>query len=714
MSSSTASPPSLTTPKNQSSGGGDDDDDAPSSPFRSSPVVLVGFSHGDGRLQKLASAYSERTSGSVVISPDSGGIRDISVIDLDADPSREIPIYSTSPDGSRPLLVYASSAEDDEAFLVRLSGVTSHEVAISGDMVWEDMAWLLDRLSTHARNPGVAVGGEGARRTMGPHTFFLSLSFGDVNEAAEYMGAMCGDTDVMEFRMDLIKNQNRHHIVQQVQDLRLMSRPHAARSPLLASSISLLTDAIPILYTVRTANQAGTFPDATENDIQRMYDFAALGFRTGSEVVDIESAWDQTPDTAKRRKAILESAEEDYGSTLLLGSHHVVAKKVSDEEALQLFHKCALGGKAHGAKVVLSVDDAADAGMADVAGRKFTENYATEHEGTIITPVGLVLGDVGRQSRILNTYFTPVTHEALPFKAAPGQLSANEIMKERVEQGMISPKRFCILGHNIAYSVSPAMQGAAFKTVGLPHSYVIEDYEEVLDFVKGELFLGNNFGGASVTIPHKQNILPYIDEVSYAVKIIGSMNTIIVKDGEGDSKRKLYGDNTDWKGIYNPLKRRLPNKSSVGRFALIIGAGGTARAAAYAARELGLSLVYQNRTPSKAADLAATFGGSIVSSLDDEQLTEVDIDVVISTLPASVGVTLPEHIVKSYPIIFDVNYKPFSTPLLEQALLHGCNVVRGSEMLWEQGVGQFEAWTGRTAPYGVMRDAVLKNCLPTE
>uniref|UniRef100_A0A7S1BU71 Uncharacterized protein n=1 Tax=Corethron hystrix TaxID=216773 RepID=A0A7S1BU71_9STRA len=210
MSSSTASPPSLTTPKNQSSGGGDDDDDAPSSPFRSSPVVLVGFSHGDGRLQKLASAYSERTSGSVVISPDSGGIRDISVIDLDADPSREIPIYSTSPDGSRPLLVYASSAEDDEAFLVRLSGVTSHEVAISGDMVWEDMAWLLDRLSTHARNPGVAVGGEGARRTMGPHTFFLSLSFGDVNEAAEYMGAMCGDTDVMEFRMDLIKNQVRH------------------------------------------------------------------------------------------------------------------------------------------------------------------------------------------------------------------------------------------------------------------------------------------------------------------------------------------------------------------------------------------------------------------------------------------------------------------------------------------------------------------------
>lgn len=89
------------------------------------------------------------------------------------------------------------------------------------------------------------------------------------------------------------------------------------------------------------------------------------------------------------------------------------------------------------------------------------------------------------------------------------------------------------------------------------------------------------------------------------------------------------------------------------------------------------------------------------------------IRVVISTLPASVDFLLPKWIVDplSRPIVFDVNYKPYATKLLEQAVEAGCKVVRGSEMLWEQGVGQFELWTERTAPYGVMKKVVLKNCL---
>lgn len=158
---------------------------------------------------------------------------------------------------------------------------------------------------------------------------------------------------------------------------------------------------------------------------------------------------------------------------------------------------------------------------------------------------------------------------------------------------------------------------------------------------------------------------------------------------------------------------------------MILGGGGTARAAAYAATKLGLEKIYFNRTPSKVEELASEFGGTVAKSLDNdkdnkESLASVldenngKIRVVISTLPAAAEFQLPEWVLESdsLPIVFDVNYKPYSTKLLEQAVGKRCDVVRGSEMLWEQGVGQFELWTGRSAPYGVMKKVVLDNCLP--
>jgi len=153
-----------------------------------------------------------------------------------------------------------------------------------------------------------------------------------------------------------------------------------------------------------------------------------------------------------------------------------------------------------------------------------------KQEGKPLIPnISLVLGVVGQQSRVVNPNFTPVTHENLPMKAAPGQLSAKELMAMRVDQGIIKPLRYAILGHNIAYSVSPQMQGSAFVAAGLPHKYGRADVEDVKDFVQGELFTSNDFGGASVTIPHKQVIMPYVDELSEAAKEIGAVNTLVAK-----------------------------------------------------------------------------------------------------------------------------------------------------------------------------------------
>jgi len=324
-------------------------------------------------------------------------------------------------------------------------------------------------------------------------------------------------------------------------------------------------------------------------------------------VLDVESAWDAT-----LTDKLLSDAEERYTS-LILGSHHVVGTHVSLDDAVGLYRQCRMNDRAHGAKVVLSIDsnENDEDQLAYVAALK-----ASKLDEPRIPNIGLILGEAGSYSRITNLRFTPVTHECLPAKAAPGQLTAVEIMAGRLLTALVPAEWYAILRHNIAYSVSPQMQGSAFATVKLPHTYSRADVETVEEFVGGPIWNDENFGGCSVTIPHKQNVIEHLDVLTDAAREIGSVNTVIVKKDKGGT-RVLIGENTDWRGIYNPLKRRLgKDDDSVGdgthkKYALILGGGGTARAAAYAARQLGLERIYFNRTPEKAADLATEFGGAV-------------------------------------------------------------------------------------------------------
>lgn len=611
------------------------------------------------------------------------------------------------------------------------------------DQDWEHIEWELARILGRARLapaiPGSSTPSTNtAQLTMGDHTFFLSLSFPDITQVEPYVQEMCLDVDAMEYRTDLLDcRDSRFDLIYGMQLLRKYCRPHLVRVPALPVAGQILEDVMPIVYTVRTKHQAGTYPD-DEDGIVKMFDMLEWGLRAGVEVLDVESAWDK-----EMTDALLEMAEERYSSQIL-GSHHVVGKEVSTEEAVYLFQQCALDGRAHGAKVVLSIQSQDKDRMAHDAAL-ISASLSAREGNPVIPNISLILGEVGQFSRVINLPFTPVTHESLPFKAAPGQLSASEIMAARILTKIITTKRYAILGHNIAYSVSPQMQGAAFAAVRLPHQYGRADVETVEEFVESDFFKDRAFGGCSVTIPHKQAIIPFVDVLSDAAATIGSVNTLIAKDElDGDAiKRVIYGDNTDWKGIFNPLERKIGVRTEVEEsmdYAVILGGGGTARAAAYAASRLGLKRIYYNRTPAKAQDLADSFGGDVVSNLDQEVGVieeggkclgsvlppSANIKVVISTLPAAAEFVLPTwllgtsstdstaHSSSNRPVIFDVNYKPFSTKLLEQAEEAGLEVIRGSEMLWEQGVGQFEAWTQRTAPYAVMKSVVLQNCLPTE
>jgi shikimate dehydrogenase/3-dehydroquinate dehydratase type I len=611
----------------------------------------------------------------------------------------------------------------------------SAEETEDGSSGWEHIQWEFARTLARARlAPAVPGAKEStintAHLTMGDHTFFLSLSFPDISQVESYVEQMCQDVDAMEYRTDLLAcRDSRFDLIYGMQLLRRYCRPNVVRVPALPAfgALQVMEDVMPIVYTVRTQNQAGTYPDDPAG-IDQMFNLLDWGLRGGVEVLDVESAWD-----ADKTNALLTKAERRYASQIL-GSHHVVGQEVSIKEAVGLFQNCALDGRAHGAKVVLSIKTSDKDRMAHEAAI-IASSLAARDGKPVIPNISLILGDVGRFSRVVNLPFTPVTHESLPFKAAPGQMTSNEIMAARILMKIMSKKNYCILGHNIAYSVSPQMQGAAFAATRLPHGYGRADVETVQEFVDSDFFKDPAFGGCSVTIPHKQAIMPYVDVLSESAKAIGSVNTLIAKVelGDDDLKRTIYGDNTDWKGIFNPLNRKLGAIHDESKdICLILGGGGTARAAAYAASKLGLQRVYFNRTPSKAEELVEAFGGTVVTSLDKEVSQAGDgaksigdvlsvsegssVKVVISTLPAAAEFVLPDWFVaqddKNKPIIFDVNYKPFYTELLKQAETGGCQVVRGSEMLWEQGVGQFELWTQRTAPYGVMKAVVLENCLP--
>ncbi len=197
--------------------------------------------------------------------------------------------------------------------------------------------------------------------------------------------------------------------------------------------------------------------------------------------------------------------------------------------------------------------------------------------------------------------------------------------------------------------------------------------------------------GGSVTIPHKQAIVPYLHELSDSAKQIGAVNTVLKTDN------KLYGDNTDWLAIFKLLNAKLElrqtkNSSPIG---LSIGAGGTSHAACYALSVLGIKFYVWNRSIDKAEALAKKFGGLACSDLT--QLTE-KIDVVIGTVPPTAHFVLPAQLLHKELIVVELVYNPRKTALIQQAEQHHCQTVEGIEVLLEQGLVQFKLFSRREAP----------------
>jgi shikimate dehydrogenase len=276
--------------------------------------------------------------------------------------------------------------------------------------------------------------------------------------------------------------------------------------------------------------------------------------------------------------------------------------------------------------------------------------------------------------------------------------------------------RVCgVIGDPIEHTLSPIMHNAAFKALKLDFAFLVFKVKvaDVEKAVSGMRALGIH--GLNVTMPHKSAVINYLDEVDQAAKAIGSVNTILNKDG------RLFGFNTDGVGALQALREN--GVEPRGKKVLLLGAGGAARAIAYTLAREADELVILNRTAKQAAELAnllkQTFDRKVVAdTLSPNAIKDTlqDSDVLINA--TSVGMKPNAN---QTPVAFewlrpdlavmDIVYNPVETKLAKDAKAAGAKVVSGFEMLIYQGAASFEIWTGHSAPVEVMRHAAFNHLL---
>lgn len=265
-----------------------------------------------------------------------------------------------------------------------------------------------------------------------------------------------------------------------------------------------------------------------------------------------------------------------------------------------------------------------------------------------------------------------------------------------------------VIGNPIGHSLSPAMHEAAFKELNIDGTYVAFEVEEdqlkqAIDGVRG---LG--IRGLNVTIPHKVEVMKYLDEIDPIAERIGAVNTIVHKD------HRLIGYNTDGEGYLQALLPIIAKPLKEMRV-LILGAGGAAKGVAISLALHGVKeLCISNRTVSKADALAKecsaiTHSSSMPITFAQARLTEFDL--IINT--TSIGMTpnveqmpLSLEMIAPGVIVSDLIYTPSKTRWLKDAKSRGAIVQNGLEMFINQGALAFEKWTGKNAPREVMKRKV--------
>jgi shikimate dehydrogenase len=251
--------------------------------------------------------------------------------------------------------------------------------------------------------------------------------------------------------------------------------------------------------------------------------------------------------------------------------------------------------------------------------------------------------------------------------------------------------------HPAGHTRSPAMHNAAYAALGIDAVYVAFDVRpsDLANAVAGTRALRAR--QLSISLPHKQTIMAHLDEVDATARQIGAVNTVIRREDA------LLGSNTDWLGAVGALERET---TLAGKRAVVLGAGGTARAVVYGLLAQGASVRVLNRTVEKARVLADELGADDAGGLSE--LSGNRVDVLVNATRVGLGEDVSPVEASQLPseaVVMDAVYQPERTRLLRDAEARGARTVSGKWMLVHQAVAQLEAWTGRKAPIDVMAEA---------
>ncbi len=318
--------------------------------------------------------------------------------------------------------------------------------------------------------------------------------------------------------------------------------------------------------------------------------------------------------------------------------------------------------------------------------------------------VSFSMGLKGQISRILSpVYGSLFTYASLSSdkETAEGQITAEELIETYNFHVLDrNTKILGVTGGHAENSLSKYMHNRNFKRDNLNYIYVPfkTETEELPLFM--ENFRKFNFAGAAVTIPHKIDIISYLDSVEDTSKKIGAVNTVVNKDGI------LKGYNTDCAGSVKALSIKTDIK---GKHVLLLGAGGAARAIGYGLKEEGAEIIIANRTDSKAEKLAKELGSKFCLF---EDIYKIDCDVIVNTTSVGMYPHVKDTIVKKDflkgKIVFDIVYRPMITGMLKDAQEVNSLTVEGYEMLLYQGIEQYKLWTGREPSEKLMRGMLKK------
>jgi shikimate dehydrogenase len=268
-------------------------------------------------------------------------------------------------------------------------------------------------------------------------------------------------------------------------------------------------------------------------------------------------------------------------------------------------------------------------------------------------------------------------------------------------------KTFAVIGDPIDHSLSPSIHNAAFKALGLDCTYIA--YRIPHGELKAgiESLLQIKIAGFNVTVPHKVEMMNFLNESSRECKIIGATNTVSNNEG------KLTGYNTDMDGFLEPIKKR--NLAICGQDVLLIGAGGAARAiVAGFAKEKAHKVTIANRTAPRAQELAKFASDlglqvNIISFEDAAQNAGQYRFIVNATTIGLRGEPSPisTKMIGSQNVVYDIVYMPMNTDLISKSKKNSATIIYGYEMLLGQAALAFEIWHNIKAPYDAMRKVLL-------